>query len=374
MKILVVEDEIRIREGICNLINKINASYEVVGQATNGREGLELARLHSPDVIITDIMMPELDGISMLKELGEISELPRTIVVSAYSEFSYAQAALRLGVSEYLIKPVTIDELTKALEHLESELSNENNVPESLGSLNNVFTGLINGNLLADEALENYVTNRYGMSHPCKLIEISAYLGYFYDENISEAKINLVQMLEAYGGIEYLMLELPREMSLLIIVYQYDNQDELERWIQNYMRSHPVTMERMCMGMIRVDGLQEIQCNYRLIHSHLDWNMVLGDDVLITFPKVTKLHASSSIYPIEIENKMKVAMCASDTAGTLNEVRRFTEYFFDGKLYSPKDIKEAYTRFIWTALAIAKDMADTEQVNRSEERRVGKEC
>lgn len=359
MRIVIVEDEIRIREGICKLITKIDSNYDVAAVAVNGLEGYNLITELKPDVVITDIMMPEMNGLEMLERLKEQGNMPKAIVLSAYSEFSYAQAAIRLGVSEYLIKPVTIKELTGSLSKLKKILSSDSRVPATLGSLDNIFMGLVNESIIPDEILENYLVDRYGMNPKLEFIEIVAYLGYYYDENVALVRKNIEQMIEMYPGVSGVVLEIPREMTLLTIVYNYDKEESFERWIQNQIRINSVAMKRVCLGMIMVDGLRNIQSSYRLINCHLDWNMIFGSDVLITFPKVTKMHAIKSIYPIEIENRMKVAMCSSDNAATLNEVKKFEDYFFDGQLYDPKDIKEAYTRFIWAALAIGKELVNT---------------
>ena len=105
MRIVIVEDEIRIREGISKLLGKIDPSYEIVGEAENGRAGLELVKAARPDLVITDIKMPEMDGLQMLEELHKDGLLIKAIVLSAYSEFAYAQQAIHLGVSEYILKP-----------------------------------------------------------------------------------------------------------------------------------------------------------------------------------------------------------------------------------------------------------------------------
>ena len=143
MNIVIVEDEIRIREGILRLVEKINDDYHVVATAENGLEGYNCIKELKPDVVITDIMMAEMSGMEMLSKLKEEGIMPSAIVISAYSEFSYAQTAIRLGVKEYLIKPVTINEMKKALTNVEAELSEQDYVSEALGSLNNIFLGVI---------------------------------------------------------------------------------------------------------------------------------------------------------------------------------------------------------------------------------------
>lgn len=113
MKIVVIEDEIRIREGIGRLLHKLDESYELAGTAENGRQGLALIQDVKPDVVITDIRMPVMDGLEMLTEAVAGGFAGKAVILSAYTEFDYARQAIRLGVSEYLIKPVVVSELSQ---------------------------------------------------------------------------------------------------------------------------------------------------------------------------------------------------------------------------------------------------------------------
>ena len=97
MKVLIVEDEIRIREGIRKLLNKTEENFEAVEEAGDGEEGLMLCEKFSPDLIITDIQMPKMDGLKMLKAINDRGQMPKAIVLSAYSEFEYARGAMKLG-------------------------------------------------------------------------------------------------------------------------------------------------------------------------------------------------------------------------------------------------------------------------------------
>ena len=157
MKIVIVEDEIRIREGLMKLLERIDQNYQVVGEAENGKAGLELILESKPDLVITDVQMPIMDGLEMLRCLQEKQPLPKVIILSAYSEFSYAQQAIKLGVSEYLIKPIIINELTQSLRSIEQQLAEESNkkgeAPE-LRSLEEVFSGIQSGRLRLLRKLE----------------------------------------------------------------------------------------------------------------------------------------------------------------------------------------------------------------------------
>lgn len=362
MKIVIVEDEIRIREGICNLVERINDSYEVVAVASNGKDGYELICRHMPDIVISDILMPEMNGIEMLERLKEDGKMPNTILISAYSDFAYAQTAIRLGVREYLTKPVTIDELTKAISRLENEqgqpLQDSGAVPESLSSLNTVIFGALNGIIDMNGEMDRFMSDRYGISEDTVFTVVSAYLGCYYEENAAKVRKTLEQMVSGYGEKHSIIVDMPNDTSLVTIIYDTGEDEHMEYGLQDNIRKYSVSLKHVCMGMIQAEGIGNIAGSYKIINRYLHWNMIFGDGVLIVFPQVTKIFAEKSIYPSDIENKMKAALYAKDKAEVLNKVKEFEDYYFCGKLYNPEEIKEAYSRFIWAAGETVKDVSD----------------
>lgn len=114
LRVLLVEDENIIRRGLHYQVDWTEANCVVIGEAATGKEGLEKIAALKPDIVITDIRMPDMDGLEMLRQgqaMGDFS----SIIISGYSEFDYAKQAIRLGVTEYLLKPVDIDELKNCL-------------------------------------------------------------------------------------------------------------------------------------------------------------------------------------------------------------------------------------------------------------------
>ena len=103
--VLVVDDEKFVREGIVQGTDWKSVGCEVVGQAKNGEEALALARTLHPVLIVTDIRMPKMDGIELVRTLREEKLDVKVIFLTAYSDFSYAQQAVRLQASDYLLKP-----------------------------------------------------------------------------------------------------------------------------------------------------------------------------------------------------------------------------------------------------------------------------
>ena len=122
IKVLVVEDEELIRRGIVLTVDWASLGCVVAGEASNGEEGLELAEKCGPALIITDLKMPKMDGIEMLRRLRERGSTAQVIILTAYDTFQYAQSALRLGAADYLLKPFRDGELEQAISRLRPRL------------------------------------------------------------------------------------------------------------------------------------------------------------------------------------------------------------------------------------------------------------
>jgi two-component system, response regulator YesN len=120
--ILIVDDEPRTRQGLKkNLDTWANGNYQIM-TASNGEEAIQLMKAHKVHILITDIRMPEITGLELLKIAKELNIFPVIIVISAYSEFEYAQEALRLGVINYLLKPISKKALIEAVEEALKEV------------------------------------------------------------------------------------------------------------------------------------------------------------------------------------------------------------------------------------------------------------
>ncbi len=118
LKVVVVEDEELVRKGIVLTVDWAGADCAVVGEAANGEEGMEVIRRYHPDLIVTDIRMPKLDGIEMLHRLRAEGIDAYVVILTAYSDFSYAQSALKLGAVDYLLKPFHDGELEAVISRI----------------------------------------------------------------------------------------------------------------------------------------------------------------------------------------------------------------------------------------------------------------
>lgn len=367
MRIVVIEDEIRIREGIAKLLKKLNKGYEVVGEAENGEEGLELLRNLRPDIVITDIKMPIMDGLEMLKAAYKEGIPSKAVVLSAYSEFEYARQAMKLGVTEYLLKPLTLNMFSQALENVCFQVKEEQaKKPDQIGTKEQIFRGLLNGNLTAEKEVINYLENKFYIQAGNPFIVFCTYLGSRYQEDLTKTKKALKHIWSLKPEVSCCMLESEYRKSIIMVLYNFPNAHSLERWLQYQILND--RLSDAVFGWWEAETVFDLNKCFEQLYPYMDWNIALDQEVLVSYPKVTCVQTVPCIYPIELENQMKTAVCMYDWKKVRKLVEDFHMYFKNGKIYEPKEIKGCYVRFLWALIGISKEISCLDYKTLNQER------
>ena len=124
-QIVVVEDETLARNSLVKKIENAGLGFQVVGEAANGMDALEMVHNLLPDLLVTDIRMPIMDGLELVKHVYEQYPRMKCLIVSGYSEFEYAQQAIRYQVEDYILKPIEEKQLTETLYCIRTALDKE---------------------------------------------------------------------------------------------------------------------------------------------------------------------------------------------------------------------------------------------------------
>lgn len=122
LKAILADDEPNILRNLQAVIPWEELDIEIVGKAKNGLEALELCEQHVPDIVMSDIRMPQMDGITFIHKLREINEDCTVLMVTGYQDFEYVRSLLRVGVSDYILKPIDYEELEKSIRKLAGEI------------------------------------------------------------------------------------------------------------------------------------------------------------------------------------------------------------------------------------------------------------
>ena len=161
IKLIIVEDENLIRKKLLHFVDYNSLGMVVVGEATNGVEGVELIKKYKPDIVLADINMPEKDGLSMIHETIDYDYI--AIIISGYDYFSYAQKALKYGVTDYLLKPIDIGQLKEALIDAREIIYKRRNIISKHTNIENAID-ISNDSFIKDSTvleMIDYVKNNY---------------------------------------------------------------------------------------------------------------------------------------------------------------------------------------------------------------------
>lgn len=165
-RVLLVDDEAHIRQGISQKMDWTSLGFSLIGEAENGQEALELAEQLRPDVILTDIQMPFMDGLELCQRLAPRLPASKFVVFSGFDDFEYAKQAIRMNVSEYILKPINALELMTVLQNLKEQLDTERAERKNLENIRHLyeeslpvlrelfFTRLLDGRTCADRIHE----------------------------------------------------------------------------------------------------------------------------------------------------------------------------------------------------------------------------
>lgn len=349
MKIIVVEDEKPIREGLSKTIPKMGDSYEVIGSASNGKKGIMMIEKLHPDVIIMDIQMPDMDGLSMLSCLREKKIQVKAIVLTAYSDFQYAQKSIELGVSKYLLKPIKLGQLEQALSETKAQLEKENTGKKIL-SANHIFLSCLNGN--AGKEMMDMLIHKYGIVPGQPIFICSIY----FPSKENNQKKNSEELIRGLKKNTFFKFEAVwMRQSWFFILYQWSTEN-----IEAYIEKNVLPMfcgnlkGELIFTWKRSDGAEKIQEAALRAEELREWNLVLERGTLITEEKVKQLTVHKLDYPMNLEHEIRKAVIHDNQKGLLTCLEQF---FLQcrRKTYSPSSIREACIRCCWVLIHTLKE-------------------
>lgn len=164
-KVLLVDDEKYILEGLSSLIDWGAMGLEIVGMAKGGRKALELLATTKVDVLITDISMPGMNGLELIRKARQDDDQLKVIILSGYNEFDYLKEGMSLGIENYLLKPVNVSELTQTLSTLMDKLEAAR---PNYDDLNDIY-------IIRNNTLHRWMTRQIAAAEwkeRCKLLQL----------------------------------------------------------------------------------------------------------------------------------------------------------------------------------------------------------
>ncbi|RUS42441.1 response regulator [Cohnella sp. AR92] len=345
-KVIIVDDESVVRDGLRRTIQWNEHGFELIGDYENGRDAWEAIEASKPDLILSDISMPFMDGLELARLVSSNYPYMKMIILTGYDQFEYAQQALRLKVSDFILKPITASEMRELLGKFRLEMDEEAKRREDLGRLHNQLHQSLP--LLRERFLERLVV--LGLGRP----EIEERVDYFGLPALTPPFIVMLVDIDDFGDREEWMDDVhdaeflrfavfnifeeiaserqnallfrTREEKLVVILHGTEGEDELyvraygmaeeaRHHVEKYLRfTVTIGIGRACSSP------EQLPSSYKSAQSALDYRFQLGKNRILS---INDLEGSSApALPVSLQADWDRKLSASVKTGAGDEAHR----------------------------------------------------
>jgi two-component system response regulator YesN len=348
---MIVDDEEHARLGIKTLINWEAYDICIIAEARDGAEALELLAHQHVDILMTDIRMPEVSGLELIKTVNKQYSHIKTIIMSGYNDFDYAKKALKLGVSDYLLKPSRTQEILDIVLKLVHEIKEEIKQHAHIKQLKNGFRESLP--LLKERALCRLVTREDipyekllskvklgGLSFPhpyfgLVMIHIDNYLVHQekYGTSRSELLISGIKNISEETLSEAWFCAVFEDQDVITLILNSDKKEDvsqllpfiekLKKNVQQYLNLS------ISVGISGIDKpLNQLRNAYVRASQALDQTFFLEPGKVINYEKYIANNSTKSTYPVDIEKHIIHSILAGDEYKIEKNIRLF-QLFLD---------------------------------------------
>ena len=349
-KVFLVEDEIVIREGIKNKIRWEEEGFKIVGDESDGELAYPMIIREQPDILITDIKMPFMDGLELSKLLKKDMPQLKIIIISGYSDFGYAQQAIDIGVNEYLLKPVTSTKLVAAMKNAAAAIEKERKEKGILEQYQllvyqkqgeerkKFFDALVSGGMSLSQIIEQEEELGINMmaSVFCVLLfqfKVQEDM-YEYSNEIVECEARMTQALKRFPDIKVF----ERGMDGWAFILLGENEVQIYELTQELCN----ILIGICEGKAHYFGgigrsvhrIRDLQQSYLDANSAFSLRYFQNKDQFLSYNDVSNIRAQMgsqiNVSELNLEKHDRNLLEDFLKRGTIHDVDEFVDSYFDG--------------------------------------------
>lgn len=350
MRIVIVEDEPKTKEGLIKIINKYT-NYEVCGVASNGFEGIQLIKEMKPDLIISDVQMPVMDGLTMLRTLEQEGITYYALILTGFSSFDYVRKALHLGVVDYVLKPVDIESFISVLCETEAKILKEKS--EKINSAQLIWSLMT----CEQEKKEQLIHQLSDQLQVIDSMEITLFLvkpDSLDQETVGEMIHCITDKMNSLCIMNFHIIHLSFSYGILVLLIDTEKNTRLNKMFSTHILP--------CLNMIgnchcsytTILGLTRLENAITELKELLFYAFVYGNEVILDKQMVEKLKFSPISYPEDIENRIRKEIINGDYEKALKTSKKFKELIIESN-GRPEVIREYTARFSFGIYNIVKE-------------------
>lgn len=349
-KVCIVEDEIVVREGIKNIIPWETEGFEIVGDEGDGELAYAMILKERPDIIITDIKMPFLDGLELSKLVKKALPQVKIIIISGYSDFSYAQQAIDIGVAEYILKPVTASKIMAAVKHAAASIEKERQEQQIFEHYQTIvsqqqidkrkvfFQALVTGQLTLSQIVEQASDLGMTMVAGAMCVVLFQYIAkaeiFAYSGEMVACEHRMQEILEGYTFIE----SFDRGIDGFAYIIFGEASKQVEQRVQDLCDALLGTISDTihCFGGIGrvVNRSTDIQRSFMDANKAFSLRHFEKMNQFISYRDLDsvkqQLESPVQVSQLNLERLDRTLLTGFLGRGTLNEVEAFVNRYFEG--------------------------------------------
>lgn len=361
-KLLLVDDEEEVRDGILKKIDWIKYGFEIIGAAENGKEALEIMEKELPDLVITDIKMPYMDGMQLCKVINEKYPMTKIIVLTGFDEFHYAQKSISYNVMEYLLKPISATELTNILIKVKSQFDKEFQEKKDIDSLKEYYKkslavlkekfliSLVTTTLTKeeiDEKARSYNLNLNGSNYVVSVVSIDKIdhkltapndpsFDHLFNAVIQQEKellnfavLNIAEEITTKNELGLVFLN--NDFVVIIHISSESYKNEVTKKNFSVMQEIKQTIEKFLKNTVTI-GIGNVYPDVISIHrsyasaiTALDYKLFMGSNRIICIEDIEPKSADRIVF----DDSKEHALESSIKVGTIEEVSSTIDWIFN---------------------------------------------
>ncbi len=349
-KVFLVEDEIVIRDGIKNKIHWEEEGFIIVGDESDGELAYPVIIREQPDILITDIKMPFMDGLELSKLLKKDMPQLKIIIISGYSDFGYAQQAIDIGISEYLLKPITSGKLVAAVKNAAAVIEKERKEKQILEQYQelvyqkqrekrkNFFNALVSGNMSLSQIVEQEEELGIDMVARVFCVLLFHFKGqedmYEYSNDIVQCETRMTQALSSFPDIKVF----ERGMDGWAFILTGENELKIKQLTQELCN----LLIRICEDKAHYFGgigrvvhrIRDLQQSYLDANSAFSLRYFESRDQFLSYNDVSNIKAQVgnriNVSELNLEKLDRNLLEEFLKRGTISDVDEFVDSYFDG--------------------------------------------
>ncbi len=365
-KLIIVDDEKRVREALKISIDWEKYDIELVADAEDGDIALKLIKEHSPDIIITDIYMARLNGLELIERLQELVPHAKTIILSGYDNFNYAQTALRNKAFDYLLKPIRFDKLEETIKRAVNKIKDEEQERNNFQKFRKQLQKYLP--VIKERYIDYLLSNRLSYK---EIKEQEQYLNLnLLDNNFVVLVMDVASNLTAVErlGIKEAIAELlfaefngeiidnyPNKYNVIINYGEKQDHNQVvkslltnSKKIINYINKMYEKIITIGIGGLYKDDENIINSYHEALEA-LEYKLFYGQGEVYLIQDISSEVTNSQInYPFRIEDEIMMSLKLGNYDNLKSNIQSFFTYYLANEEINPNGLRQACLQLLYT--------------------------